>query len=352
MDLLFAMDTSVSSGHNSECEDVPARIIWWNEAHAFTRWLAANLVSLSNAIDVPLALLSSKAVGATRFVDLLAHDERDGSIVVIENQLEPANDAHLGQILTYVAAVDARAVVWIATRFAAPHLSAIRWLNGIAGQPLRFYAVALRVVQAGASSPTVIFDVLERPRRSEPPSPAPPPQARIEVGGFATAFWTAHMRRFPDEARLSRAVGERCRWRSTQPAGVVIAQFAQDAGVSVFLRGRDGVTLDAVDGLLAPFADGFERRLGVPVHGARSGTLAESRLEIDLRRPENWGEASMWLRSRTESYDEALRAMVRESVNLTHDSLAAASSTTATAAGRHKFRGRRAAKVHAGRSEE
>ena len=135
--------------------------------------------------------------------------------MVIENQLETADDAHLGQTLTYAAAIDAHAVVWITTRFESPHRAAMRWLNAIAGSRVRFYAVEVRAVRIGDSAPALIFTVVERPDQGRLSPPVAQISAPIAVGGFASAFWGAHLHRFPDEDRLSRPVGERCRWRGT-----------------------------------------------------------------------------------------------------------------------------------------
>jgi hypothetical protein len=146
-------------------EYIPLRLAFSHEAQNFTRWITANLRRLSDAIGIPLRLAERKAVGDRRFADLLARDERDGSLVVIENQLEGADDAHLGQILTYLAAANARTAVWIAERFSEPHLSAIRLLNSIAA--LDLFAVRVRLVRIGESDLASVFDVLERPSRAK-----------------------------------------------------------------------------------------------------------------------------------------------------------------------------------------
>ena len=61
--------------------------------------------------------------------DLMARDSLDDSLVLIENQLEGSDHTHLGQIMTYLAGLDASTVIWIAREFHEAHLSAIRWLN-------------------------------------------------------------------------------------------------------------------------------------------------------------------------------------------------------------------------------
>ena len=91
------MDTVPALPDFGALQSLPVRTVWSHEAQAFTPWLAANLHRLSDAIGVPLRLMKAKAVGETRIADLLAQDERDGSVVVIENQLETADDAISGR---------------------------------------------------------------------------------------------------------------------------------------------------------------------------------------------------------------------------------------------------------------
>ena len=71
-------------------------------------------------------MLSSPCPGAA---ERGARNPEDGSLVLIENQLEQTDHSCLGQILTYLLGLDAQFVVWIAREFREPHLSAIHWLN-------------------------------------------------------------------------------------------------------------------------------------------------------------------------------------------------------------------------------
>jgi hypothetical protein len=74
----------------AELESLPVRSAWPHEAQHFTPWLESNLDRLSAAIAVPLELVDAKAVSDAQVADLLARDRRDGSLVLIENQLEVA----------------------------------------------------------------------------------------------------------------------------------------------------------------------------------------------------------------------------------------------------------------------
>jgi hypothetical protein len=61
-------------------------------------------------------------------LDIQAADP-DGHLVIIENQLEPSNHLHLGQLLVYASGLEASTAVWITTRLRDEHRSALTWLN-------------------------------------------------------------------------------------------------------------------------------------------------------------------------------------------------------------------------------
>ena len=79
---------------------------------------------------IDLSLLNirrEQAVGDLK-VDLVAEDE-SGNLVVVENQLERSDHKHLGQLLTYLIAWDAKAAIWIVKEARPKHIDAIFWLN-------------------------------------------------------------------------------------------------------------------------------------------------------------------------------------------------------------------------------
>ena len=105
---------------------LPLRTIWKHEALDFTQWLAEeeNLALLSDAIGITLANPQTE-VGVGKFsVDILAEDENDRK-VVIENQIEKTNHAHLGQLITYASGLDAELCIWIVARAQEEHEQAL-----------------------------------------------------------------------------------------------------------------------------------------------------------------------------------------------------------------------------------
>ena len=96
----------------AKLQRVPLREVWRHEAHDFTRWLEENIDVLSDAIDVNLVNVErEKKTESTFSVDLMAEDEA-GNIFIIENQLERSNHDHLGKVITYLTAMQAKALLW------------------------------------------------------------------------------------------------------------------------------------------------------------------------------------------------------------------------------------------------
>src|SRR6056297_1372475 len=143
--------------------DLPLREAWSNEAQEFTPWLAQNIDHLSDVIGITLEITGTEVAVETFSADILARNPMDDSIVLIENQLEVTDHTHLGQIMTYLAGLEAQTVIWIAPAFREPHLSAIRWLNEHTADGFSFFAVKARVVRIGDSPFAPIFEVVEKP---------------------------------------------------------------------------------------------------------------------------------------------------------------------------------------------
>jgi len=144
-------------------EDLPLNQVWEHEAQQFTPWLADNLDHLAEAIGVPMELVGKEVAVESFSADILARSLVDESVVLIENQLEPTDHTHLGQIMTYLAGLEAQMVIWIAPSFRQPHLSTIRWLNEHTAEGFSFFAVRTRVVRIGDSPFAPIFEVVEKP---------------------------------------------------------------------------------------------------------------------------------------------------------------------------------------------
>ena len=136
-------------------ERVELRDVWLHEAYNFTPWLseAGNLAILSKELGLDLELVGQEVAVGPYAADIVCKDSFDGTHVLIENQLEKTDHSHLGQILTYASALEARTVVWIAARFTDEHRAAIDWLNEITHDEWQFFGLEIELWRIGNSPP-------------------------------------------------------------------------------------------------------------------------------------------------------------------------------------------------------
>ena len=182
--------------------DLPPREAWANEARAFTPWLSENIDQLGEAIGMRLELTGTEVAVETFAADILARDLMDDTLVLIENQLETTDHTHLGQIMTYLAGLNAHTVVWIAPGFREPHLSAIRWLNEHTADGFSFFAVKLRVVRIGDSPFAPVFEVIEKPNGWEREVRQKAQSEGAAYYDVKAEFWTEMLARHPELADL------------------------------------------------------------------------------------------------------------------------------------------------------
>jgi hypothetical protein len=139
---------------------LPLREVWKHEALDFTTWLVENIEVLSQAIDLPLQDAKREQAAGDFSVDLVAEDD-DGNTVVIENQLERSNHDHLGKVVTYLAALDARVAIWIVSEPRPEHTKAVTWLNE--SQQASFYLVKAEAIRIESSPPACLFTLIVGP---------------------------------------------------------------------------------------------------------------------------------------------------------------------------------------------
>lgn len=148
----------------SKLERVPLREAWKHEASDFTPWLAEtdNLNALADALGISeLVLVATEHWVGDFKLDILCTDGDEQ--VIIENQLEKTNHAHLGQIIAYSAGVNAKKVIWVAESFRAEHAAALQFLNENTTDDLNFFAVEVELWKIGDSPLAPKFEVVVKP---------------------------------------------------------------------------------------------------------------------------------------------------------------------------------------------
>ena len=139
---------------------VSLREVWPHEALDFTGWLHDNIDVLNEVIGLSLTSVEKEQSAGDFKVDLLAEDE-SGDPVVIENQLEKSNHDHLGKLITYFTALDARTAIWIVAEPRPEHINAITWLNESPSGS--FYLVQVEAVSIGESPPAPLLTLIVGP---------------------------------------------------------------------------------------------------------------------------------------------------------------------------------------------
>lgn len=103
-----------------------------------------------------------KNVGPFR-ADILCVNKDTDDHVLIENQLDPTDHKHLGQILTYASGLDAVSIIWIARRFTEEHRSTLDWLNRITDNKFSFIGIELELIKIDNSLAAPIFNIVSKP---------------------------------------------------------------------------------------------------------------------------------------------------------------------------------------------
>ncbi len=296
-------------------EDLPLREAWKHEAHQFTPWLAENIDHLSEAVGIPLELTGTEVAIESFSADILARNSMDDTVVLIENQLETTDHTHLGQIMTYLAGLEAHTVVWIAPAFRAPHLSAIRWLNEHTADGFSFFAVRARVVRIGDSPFAPIFEVVEKPDGWSRALT----QTRREAGAgkdantdTRTAFWTRYLDRYPEAADEGIKVQRGWVNYTTLAGGDIrIAVWIGEKMAGIYVRGGWSEEKHSADRILAPHAQTLTAELGCdPYNAGPNGHVLNARFPRSYLEEANWNDITDWMEERRKAYVAAITAVL------------------------------------------
>lgn len=292
-------------------EDLPLREAWEHEAHSFTPWLADNIERIGEEIGVPLELTGTEVAVENFSADILARNPQDGTLVLIENQLEITDHKHLGQIMTYLAGLEAQTVIWIAPEFREPHLSAIRWLNENTADGFGFFAVRVRVVRIGDSPFAPIFEIVAKPSDWERNLTEKRRQAtggRDKYSDTRLAFWTRYTERCPDAAR--DGVKPIRDWVTRFPlAGgdILITLWIGARKAGIYVRGGWDDRKFEAEKLLAEDLEQLAEELNAEIsQGDKNGHVLWEHFPLSYRDEENWDEIIDWMEEKRLAYISAI----------------------------------------------
>ena len=299
------------------------REFWEDEARNFTPWLAdeENIGLLGETIGIELEVeAQEKNVGPFR-ADIFCKDTVTDNWIVIENQLEPTDHTHLGQLLTYAAGLDAITVVWIAERFTEEHRAALDWLNEITAEGFSFFGLEIELWRIGDSPLAPKFNMVSHPNdwtktvsRISRSDLSPTNQLYLE-------YWTGLQDLLKQHDGIIKPVKPLPRnWIGF---GVGRSQFRLDASasmrdewisVSLTLRGPDAkphfylLEKDKVD-----IEEEIDDKLDWEEKpGQKRSYISLSLEENDLEDREDWDRQHKWLCERLETFHKVFSQRVKE----------------------------------------
>lgn len=139
----------------------------WRKEEDFTKWLEKNIDSLNEALGFDINIISREEKVGPFKVDLYGED-KGGNKVIIENQFEETDHAHLGQILTYTTNLEANVCIWIAEDPVEEHANVIDWLNETTPDNLSFYLIKIEIIRIGDNFPvSPLFTIVRRPTQEK-----------------------------------------------------------------------------------------------------------------------------------------------------------------------------------------
>lgn len=141
-------------------ERVELRKAFPSEVRDFSRWLHDNIDELGRVVGMELSNPGRERPAGDFSVNLIA-EVTDGGIVVIENQLGRSDHDHLGKVLTYLTAFEAKAAIWIMETPRVEHVNAMAWLNQSSSAD--FYMVKLEAVKIGDSEVAALMTLIVGP---------------------------------------------------------------------------------------------------------------------------------------------------------------------------------------------
>ena len=208
-------------------KNVNLREAWSHEAQDFTPWLADNLEYLSNEIGIQLELEGQEVKVESFSADIIARDPQNDRRILIENQLEKTDHTHLGQILTYLAGLEAEVIIWVASSFREPHLSAIKWLNENTVEPFAFFAVQVKAVQIDNSSIAPMFETVAKPNSWDRKikNKVRTVGEQSELSKWRFAFWQRLIEIYPEQENYEPLKSTSSRWRNVPNSNFVVSIY-------------------------------------------------------------------------------------------------------------------------------
>lgn len=277
-------------------ERLPLRSVWPHEAYAFTTWLTDNIEVLGDVLGLELTNAEREQAAGSFSVDVVAEDV-GGNPVIIENQYGKSDHDHLGKLLTYLTAFEAKIAVWIVEEPRPEHVRAVAWLNEASSGA--FFLVKVEAIRIGDSPPAPLLTVIVEPS-VEAREVGERKRELVERHHHRKRFWTKLLERARHRTKLHANISPGIDSWISAGAGTAGVSFnyvvrQRDTRVELYIdRGDTALNEEFLDRLLeqqdeieASFGAGLEwQRL----EGRRACRIAYPLEEGGIRDEEKWVE--------------------------------------------------------------
>lgn len=305
---------------------IDLRKVFTSEPGDFTPWLAEtqNLKLLGDSIGLELEFEErEKWVGSYR-ADIVCQDTA-GARVLIENQVEKTDHGHLGQILTYVAGLEAVTVVWIAERFTDDHRAALDWLNEHTDDNINFFGLEIELWQIANSPIAPKFNVVCQPNEWSRTVKAAAHSAEIsEIKQIQFRFWTAFKEYMEKNSQIRCQKPSPQNWMSHSigRSGIhlnsvvstwnsVTGSYGPETRVELYFTGSHAKTNFE---RIQQQKDDIEQKIGSRLtwHNPPSNKQARTyvRQDADFLNEALWPEQQKWLREKLELFKRVFGPLV------------------------------------------
>lgn len=150
---------------------IDLRSVWKSEASDFAPWVAENIDLIGEALGLDLEIVGHRRGLVESSVAVLAHDRTRDRRVLIESRLDETDHAHLGQLITHAASIQAGVVVWVSREMRDDHRQAIAWLNRGDDAATEYFGIVVEVLQIDNSRPAPNLRVVASPVKWTPTLP-------------------------------------------------------------------------------------------------------------------------------------------------------------------------------------
>ncbi len=228
--------------------------------------------------------------------------------MVIENQLEKSNHDHLGKLLTYLVAIEAKTGIWIVSDPRPEHVKAISWLNE--SSTASFYLLKVEAVKIGESPPAPLLTLIVGPSE-ETREVGRTKGEWAERETFRYHFWEALLERARRKTRLHANISpSRDSWISAGAGksglGFNYVVRERDSRVELYIDGKYPEENKAIFDALAASREDIEERFDGPLVWERLEGRRVSRISGVVERG-SYRDEERW----PEIQDAMIDAMIR-----------------------------------------